>query len=154
MINIENQNIIEDIAQNLLVYIKEDGSQLPIKGGSVFSNSNHEPLFNKYIIGSGYLQGNFDKNVPMPMNLVEISKYNKFLMFCNVSTKNSDFIIVYASEELSLKQKSIIKDCLDVFKQFNVNVVLGIFDNEGKRCSYTVDDFVNHLNNEESVIVR
>ena len=105
MINIENQNIIEDIAQNLLVYIKEDGSQLPITGGSVFSNSNHEPLFNKYIIDSGYLQGNFDKNVPMLMNLVEISKYNKFLMFCNVSTKNSDLIIVYASEELSLKQK-------------------------------------------------
>ncbi len=154
MNNIESEKVIKDISQNLLVYIREDGNLLPIYGGGIDSKSNHEPLFNKYVIGSGLLNGSFDTNVPMINNLMEIAKNNQFLMFCNASSSKNKLIIIYASEQLTSIQRNIAKYCMECFKKFGVSVVLGVFNHEGNICKYSPDEFVKMIENEKSVPVR
>ena len=151
------EKIMNEIFNNLLVYIQEDGTLLPIIGGNVFSNSNHQKIFNECVLGSGILNGSYDLNDNMIINANKMAENNKFLMFLNVTSYNKsdkcDSIVIYASKDLTVEQRNVVNECYDAFKKMKM-VVSFVFDKDQAPIQCLLDDYIELINSENKILVK
>lgn len=146
------KNIIKKISNELLVYIKEDGLPLKMPEFSIHSKESHNPLFKKYIIGSGLFNSNFNPNDHMIFDLIKISQEQSFLVFCNTTNNNNnnkfDSVCIHATKELSDAQRLIANYCFNSFQE-NVKVNVIMYDKGNFPTEIPFEEYIYTVNEEK-----